>query len=409
MIETSFLIPTIILLGISVVISTIISVLKIRIVPSFVLEIIVGIILGATLKDYFTANNFTHIADGLYVIDFSLIMFLSGFDADLNILTDDERSSTTHINIVRTSIILLVSVYLLSLVASFAFINNFNKRFLGIILLTITFSSTFAGVVAPLVVVERLNRTGWGNMMITFAFLSELVSIILLSIYMIINEPSINSLWGVLLIAVVFIALHFSLKLKHGRKMQEGMVFLKTRMIFLALALSVVLSEFAGGEYVLGAFILGFFLKSMGISEHRIHVFENIGYGLFIPLFFILVGFQIDIIHFVNNPKLLLLVLLLFACFIVVKVPLLYLTKWYKSKLAITSVILSSCTLVVAITASHIGHQYELFSEEFGQALILACVLTSIVAPIVFEINFPKTIKYLRNREKGITYGRYYQ
>lgn len=406
MLETSFLIPIIILLGISVLISTFVSIFKIRLVPIFVFEIIVGIILGTFLRDYFSNNNYTALTDGLYVVGFSLIMFLSGFDADINIITDKEQTSDHHINIVRTSIVLLAFVYLLSLIASFLFINDLNNRILGIILLTITFSSTFAGIVAPLVVVERLNRTGWGNIMITFAFLSELLSIVLLTFYMIATEPSPASLWGILLIAVVFGSLYLGLKIRPRRKIAEGMVFLKMRYVFLALALAVLLSEFTGGEYVLGAFLLGFFLKALGVSEQKIAPFENVGYGLFIPIFFILVGLKIDIIYFINHPKLLLLVLLLFVCFVIVKVPLLYLRRWYPTKTALTSIFLSSCTLVVGVTASHIGEKLNLFSDLFGQALILACILTSIVAPIVFNINFPQSIAYIKGREKGITYGR---
>lgn len=404
--ETGFLIPVAILLGTSVLLSALISILKIKIIPNFVLEIIIGIVLGVVLKDYLADQKFTTITDGLYVVGFALIMFLSGFDADLDIIKDKEHTSAHHINIVRISTALLIAVYALSLIASLFFINNYNNRLLGIILLTITFSSTFAGVVAPLVAVDRLNRTGWGNMMITFAFLSELLSIVLLTVYMIVTEASLSSLWGFLLIIGVFVALFFGLKLRQGRKIEAGTVFLKTRMILLALALSVILSEYAGGEYVLGAFLLGFFLKAIGLDEHNVHLFKNIGYGLFIPMFFILVGMQIDIIHFIKHPNLLLLVLLLFICFIVVKVPLLYLLKWYKPKTAITAVILSSCTLVVAITASHIGHHLELFSADFGEALILASILTAIVAPIIYEVNFPKTIKLIRLNEKGITYGR---
>jgi|SRR5690554_2296516 len=404
--ETLFLWPIIVLLGISVLLCILIFVFKIKIIPNFVLEIFAGMVLGLFLAQT-DFHEYEALTNGLYVVGFSLIMFLSGYDANLDIITDDEHTSSHHINIMRVSIVLLLIVYVLSLIASLLFINNFEHKLLGVILLTITFSSTFAGVVAPLVNVEKLNRTGWGNLMITFAFLSELLSIVFLTIYMIFTDFDLSYLLYILFIVILFTALHFGLKIRRGSKMEEGMVFFKTRMIVLALAVSVFFSERAGGEYVLGAFLLGFFLKASGVSETRIEPIENIGFGLFIPLFFILLGTQIDLLYFINNPKTLLTVLALFVCFIVVKAPLLLLLKWYGKKTVFTSVVLASVTLVVAITANHIGQNLGIFSHEFGQSLILASTLTSLVSPIIFEINFPQTIDSIQLREKGITYGRY--
>ncbi|HEY8445086.1 MAG TPA: cation:proton antiporter, partial [Bacilli bacterium] len=91
--ETGFLIPVAILLGTSVLLSALISILKIKIIPNFVLEIIIGIVLGVVLKDYLADQKFTTITDGLYVVGFALIMFLSGFDADLDIIKDKEHTS----------------------------------------------------------------------------------------------------------------------------------------------------------------------------------------------------------------------------------------------------------------------------------------------------------------------------
>lgn len=404
--ETGFLLPLIIILGISVVISVLLSQLRIRLIPTFVIEIIVGIIAGLFLNEYFSNQGLESVVDGFYVIGFTMIMFISGFDIDMEVFNDRQPIAKDHLNIRFVSLLLIFLIYLAGIVASIFFINEFNNIFAGITLLTIAFSSTFAGIVAPLVTVERMNRTGWGNLIITYAFLSELLSIVLLTIYMIISNASFASLWSYGIIILVYLLLGFGLRIRSNRKMDSGMVFIKTRMVVLALAIAVFFSELGGGEYVLGAFLLGFLLKSIGVKGHYLHTIEQIGYGVFIPIFFVIVGMRIDIIHFIESPKLLFTVLVLFLCFLLVRLPFLYLLKWYNVKTVTTSILLSSCTLVVAIAVDHIGVHADIFSYSFGEALILAAVLTSIIGPVAYEMNFVRTLKAVRSAERGMTYGK---
>jgi CPA2 family monovalent cation:H+ antiporter-2 len=398
--ETSLFIPIIILLGISVVISLLVSLFKFRFIPTFVFEIIVGIALGPFINKYFEAQGFGQMVDFLYVVGFSLIMFLSGFDADLDIIKDRLKSSKNHVNIARVSVGLLIAVYAVSVIASLLFIKSYDKALLGIILVTITFSSTFAGVVAPLIHVEKLHKTIWGKTMITFSFLSELTSVILLTVYMIVNQSSYDSAWNYLIILGIFGLLYFILGIKRGRRIEEGMVFQTTKILIVALAACVVLGERGGGEYVLGAFLLGFFLRILDFDHKKLKHIEGLSYGIFIPVFFLIVGLKIDILAFINNPRLILTVLLLFICFTAVKLPLLYLIKWYQKKTVLTSIALASCTLVVAITANHLGTHLHIFSYEFGEALILASVLTAIVGPLVYQISCFGNLRYIRAKEK---------
>jgi Kef-type K+ transport system membrane component KefB len=404
--DTGFLVPVIILLGVSVLISVVLSKLKIRVIPTFSVEIIIGIILGVLLNEYFKDQGLESTVDGLYVIGFAMIMFISGFDIDLNVVRDRNPIYKGHINIRIITLILISLVYIAAVIASFFFWDEFTDKIAGIALLTIFFSSTFAGIVAPLVTVDRMYRTGWGNLIITYSFVSELLSIVFLSIYMIVANVSFASLWSYGIIFLVFMLLYFALKIRNRRKFDQGMVFLKTRMVVVALAISVFFSEVGGGEYVLGAFLLGFLLKSLGVKGHYLHTIEQVGYGIFIPMFFMIVGMRIDILHFFRNPELFLTVGIIFLCLLLVRIPFLYLLKWYKLNTVITSIVLSTSTLVVAIAVDHIGVHADIFSFGFGESLILAAVLTSIIGPIFYEMSYIKTIRNVRLAERGITYGK---
>lgn len=404
--STYVLVPIIILLGASTIISIVVSLFKIRILPTFVIEIVVGIILGVFLNAYFDAQEgFRRMADVLYIIGFSLIMFLSGYDINLEMIKDKEPSSAKHINVGRISVFILLAVYVIAGLFALIFFRYYEKAVLGMILVTLTLASTFAGVVAPLVHVEKLGRTGWGSTMITFSFLSELTSIILLTIFMIINKVSIQYTSSYLIMIGLFALFFIATKIRRGRRLEEGMVYLTTKMIIIVLASSVFLSDLGGGEYVLGAFIFGLFLKLIKFPEEKMHQFEGFSYGVFIPMFFILVGMKIDIVAFASHIENIGLVFLIFAGFLLAKMPLLYLLRWYQIRTVTIAIVLSSCTLVVAIAAEHIGVHLHIFDHIFGQALILASVLTSIVAPIVYEVGCFRSLRHVRMEEKELTYG----
>ncbi len=402
--ETSLFLPIIILLGVSSAICLVVSLLKFRLLPTFVFEVIAGIALGPIFIKYFKDHNFEQMINFLYVIGFSMIMFLSGYDANLKLFKDKRKNTKTHINIVRTSIFIIIMIYIVGLIASLLFIKEFDKVALGIILLTITFSSTFAGVVAPLISVEHLHGTYWGKFVVTFSFLNELISVVLLTIFMVANNISINNLIGYLIIIGIFFLMYLILKIRRGRRIEEGMVFFSTKIIIVALAASVYFSELGGGEYVLGAFLLGFFLRLVKLNHHKMKYLEAIGYGMFIPMFFVTLGMKIDIVHIFAHPNMILMALLLFAAFMVVKLPLLYLFNWYRKGTVFTTIALASVTLVVAATAEHLGVHYEIFSHEFGQSLLLAAVLTTIIGPLVFEISCFGPLRHLRAQERAINY-----
>src|SRR5690554_4295659 len=116
--ETSLFLPIIILLGVSSAICLVVSLLKFRLLPTFVFEVIAGIALGPIFIKYFKDHNFEQMINFLYVIGFSMIMFLSGYDANLKLFKDKRKNTKTHINIVRTSIFIIIMIYIVGLIAS---------------------------------------------------------------------------------------------------------------------------------------------------------------------------------------------------------------------------------------------------------------------------------------------------
>ncbi|MDD4077847.1 MAG: cation:proton antiporter, partial [Bacilli bacterium] len=309
------------------------------------------------------------------------------------IAEDAEKSSTRHINIFRTALFISILTYLFSVIISIG-INRFfaNNQILGIILLAFVFASTFAAMVVPILHNENLLETVIGKIIATIANLSEIVSIGFLTVLMIALEVDRKYAVIFLLLAIILVLYRVIRKYKIGKifdKIAEGIDHLVTRVIIVLILFLVFLSDYSGGEYILGAFFAGMFVRHTQFSEEVVTSLSRIIYGVFAPMFFILVGTRIDILHFIQDVSNIWLVVILFFAYLLVELPVLMLLKWYNLNTIIPSMVLISCTVIVPIAAGHIGLSHNLFSETFSQAMILASILVCILGTILFKIEFP--------------------
>lgn len=392
---TQFFIPIIILLGIASVTSILISFFKLKFLPTFAIEIVIGLIIAPWFNPFMQEIKMESVIHGIYHLGLVMIMFLSGYDVDFDVYNDYDVDKTRqkHINIFKSVVLIISLIYAFSLGVSVLFTDHFvGNKILGIILLTIILSSTFAGLVVPLIHDEGLSHTVIGKLISTIANLAEALSIIFLTIFMIVLD--VDKEYAIILFAIGLFLIAFRLfkKVKVGKlfsKVAEGIDHLPTRITFVILLVFVFLSDMAGGEYILGAFIAGIFVRYAGFSENIITSLSRIIYGVFAPMFFILVGTTIDITRFIADPSTLLLVLYIFVAILSVKIPVLYLLKCYKLNTVIPSIVLTSCTIIVPIAVREINENLHIFSERFVEALILASLLICVTGTVLFKIEFP--------------------
>ena len=136
------------------------------------------------------------------------------------------------------------------------------------------------------------------------------------------------------------------------KNMFGGIVHLDVRHVLLVMLVLVIITQFAGAEFILGAFLAGAIIKATGIKKEVEEKFMSIGYGIFAPMFYILVGVKVglaipfDEFFTLHN---ILLVLKVFSMLIIAKLPFLILAKWFKLSTAITS-LYTFVKLIVFIT-----------------------------------------------------------
>ena len=171
-----------------------------------------------------------------------------------------------------------------------------------------------------------------------------------------------------------------------GKKL-EGIVHLSTRVTIFVLLIAILLSDLGGVEYILGAFLSGMIIRLLWPSHHS-NKLESIGYGLFVPLFYILVGFKVGLLiehtsSFFSIGTLLLL-LTVIVLMLLVRIPFIYLLRYYKKGTVFSSLFVTTSTIIVAIAIEHISNETGLLNEKLVTVFIIASVFSCLIAPILF-------------------------
>ena len=383
------LIPIPILLAICSIVPVILAALNIKKIPAFTIHIIIGMILGsfAKSKDLFTSP----LMEGIYTVGLGFFLLLSGLDTDYSVVFKRKAKNDMNISVFKTSWILMGTVILLSIVLSIIFLQIFPietknnlKQIEVILLITILLSSTFASVVIPIIHERSFAKTTIGQIICTYSTIAELFSIISLSTIMIFDEITHNQEPWLLVFALGALVIIYLIEkyspTKFLRQEIDGFTQLPVRIVTYILLSMMLITHKAGAEFILGAFLAGAIIKAGNISHHSMEKIETVGYGLFVPLFFILLGVKMPFIHLINNPKLIWMSLLVFAFLLIAKSPFLFLAKYYKKNTYVPTTILVSITIIVAIALEH----FHVFPEEYSFAFIFGSALTAIIPPIIF-------------------------
>ncbi|MDU6091802.1 MAG: cation:proton antiporter, partial [Staphylococcus lugdunensis] len=174
------------------------------------------------------------------------------------------------------------------------------------------------------------------------------------------------------------------------QKLMSGTTQIGIRAIFALIILLVALAEGVGAEYILGAFLAGVVVSLLKPDEELVQKLDSFGYGFFIPIFFIMVGVDLDIPSLIKEPALLIIIPVLIGAFLISKLlPVLFIRRWFDTKTTIASAFLLTSTLSLVIAAAKIAEQLKTISSETSGILILSAVITCVFVPVVFKKLFP--------------------
>jgi monovalent cation:H+ antiporter-2, CPA2 family len=368
--------------------------LKLNFLPVVVAEIIMGLLIG---KSGFNIVHDDVWLSTLSTLGFIFLMFLSGLEIDFSTFKGNKKqdklsNDKSEPNAFSVATVIFIGIFVLSLGLSFIFVS------LGFIenafLMTLIISTISLGVVLPTLKEANLTKTTIGQIILLIAVIADLVTMILLAVFVSLNDKGGGNTWLLLILFAAGVGLYFVGKRFKSRTfletMSKGTIQIGTRAVFALIIILVAVSETVGAENILGAFLAGVLVSLLSPNQELVHKLDSFGYGFLIPIFFVMVGVELDVWSLLSDPKLLLLIpLLLLALLLSKLVPIYLLIKWYDKKTVIASGFLITSTLSIVIAAATIGERMEIITPEMSGTLILVAIITSVITPIVFKKLFP--------------------
>ncbi|HFD6435055.1 TPA: cation:proton antiporter [Staphylococcus aureus] len=383
--------------------------LNINFLPVVVAEILMGIVIGNSFLNIVERDSILNI---LSTLGFIFLMFLSGLEIDFKAFkkdkrarqgqNDDESSIPGHLNLALTvfAFIMIISILL-------AYVFKWLGLVDDVLLMVIIISTISLGVVVPTLKEMNIMRTTIGQFILLVAVLADLVTMILLTVYGAINGQGGSTIW-LIAILVVFTAISYILGVQFKRmsflqKLMDGTTQIGIRAVFALIILLVALAEGVGAENILGAFLAGVVVSLLNPDEEMVEKLDSFGYGFFIPIFFIMVGVDLNIPSLIKEPKLLIIIPILIVAFIISKlIPVMFIRRWFDMKTTIASAFLLTSTLSLVIAAAKISERLNAISAETSGILILSAVITCVFVPIIFKKLFPVPDEFNRKIEVSL-------
>jgi Kef-type K+ transport system membrane component KefB len=350
--------------------------------PAVVLEIVLGIVIGPSVLGWATADEPVTI---MSLIGLSFLLLIAGLEVDYDRLRGR-----------------LLEVAGLGFVVSFALglLAGFSLDAAGVVgsplLIAIMLSATGLGIVIAVLKDAGAVGSPFGQLVIAGSSIAEVGTIILLTLFFSGESTSVAVrlvLFGLfaLFCAVVVVAvlgLERSMGVTQALvRLQDTTAQIRVRGAFLLLAVFVVLAESFGLEAILGAFLAGAILKRVDRDQAMTHPqfrqkLEVVGFGVFIPFFFVTSGIHYDAGALFSSGSTLARVPLFLAILLLVRgLPVLLYRPLVDSRKLAPSALLQATSVGFFVVASEIGQEMGLIGAANAAALIAAGMLSVIIFP----------------------------
>ena len=355
-----------------------------RRLPWVVLEIVAGIVIGPSVLGWVRIDLPISI---LSVVGLAFLLFLAGMAVELERL----RGRL----LLDVGLAFVTSLGLALLVGNSLFAAG---QVISPLLIAIILVATALGVVVPLLEDAGESATDFGQLVIAGATLAELGSIILLSLFFS-GEATSAATKAILLIGFALLATAFAFTvLLLGRsahiaavllRLQDTTAQIRVRGAFVLLVAFATLASLLGLETILGAFVAGVILRVVDRDYMMTHPefgqkLEAIGFGVFIPVFYVASGIQFDLAVLLSSASNILRVPIFLAALLVVRgVPALLYRPLVGARRSVIAGLLQALSLSFIVAATQIGLSLGLVTKATGAALIAAGLLSVLIFPVL--------------------------
>lgn len=366
--------------------------------PIVVGEIMAGMIVGKSGLDLIETSP---ALDFLTIFGFTYLMFLSGLEVDFKVISGGANGRRTGFSL-GNPIILGAAVF--GLTIGIAFVAAQGLLQLNLIrepfVIALILSTTSLGIVVPVLKERGLMNTRFGQTLLMSALVADFGTLVLITVNVAILSRGLTL--DVLLVFLLLVA--FAAAVRVGKwiasipglprlldELSHATAQIRVRGAFALMVGFIVLSEWLGSEVILGAFLAGAVISLLSDREgSQLHLkMDAIGFGFFVPIFFIMVGVQFNLPALLTSTRALLLVPLLLGIAYVIKfvAALLYRVNFpWRDTLAAGGLLSARLSLIIAAAA--IALDLGIIDDSVNAAIILVAIVTSTVSPLIFNRIF---------------------
>ena len=360
--------------------------------PRVVGEILGGMIIGGSFlfilcpdimsKIFFSYPEEGKVLNIFYQLGLIFLMFLSGYNTDIKI-DKENRKIITLVFIGATILPMLGAIPFINLYKDY-FIGSANNNLAFSLVFTIGVAITSIPVISKIFFDMGIMNTKFSNTILTVSTFQDLVLWILLNIATRVASTGTIKLEEMILVVIFTLGLFVIITLI-SKYLKERERSIKSRTFYtlsfvLLLVVCGVLSKF-GINIMYSAFLVGYFIKSLyGIKvKEDIKYLENFAFSFFVPIYFALVGIQLNVVHDFSIIRFIIFFAIAFGLEFVGTWFMLLFTKLsndMKMNFAITMNARGGPGIVLATVA----YANNIISIEFFTVLILTTMLSSMIA-----------------------------
>jgi Kef-type K+ transport system membrane component KefB len=287
---------------------------------------------------------------------------------------------------------------------SIPFFGMFKEHFIGSINNDAAYCLVFAiGVaITSIPVISKIffdmgiMNTKFSNTVLTVSTFQDLCLWILLNVATKIAQSGEIKLVEMIVIVVVTIGIFVAIALisKHVKQIKtEWKPVTFYSLSFVVLLMTCGLLYIAGINIMYSAFVVGYLIKAVFGTEEttktRMHSLEQIAFSFFIPVYFALVGIQLNVIHDFSLARFLLLFVIAFGLEFI-GTWLLLLPSGLKMSTKMNFAITMNARGGPGIVLATVAYSYNIISLEFFTVLILTTMLSSMIAGYYLRLQQKK-------------------
>ena len=350
--------------------------------PSPVLEIVAGIVVGPAVLGW--AHN-DQTVTVMATIGLAFLLFLAGIEIELSKLRGQ---------------VLRLTALGFALSFALAVLSGFVLKGAGVVqtpvLVGIILCATSLGVIIPVLKDANEISSRFGQLVVAAGSIADFGAIILLSAFFSGEGGTgstlilIGSLFGIAAAVYVFVrrAERSKAIMRDLLRLQDTTAQIRVRGAVVLMIGFAALAEQFGLEAILGAFAAGAVLTLVDQDQQMTHPLfrtklEAMGFGFFVPVFFVATGLKFDLNALLDHPSNLVKVPIFLAALLVARgLPAFVYRHAIGSDRAVIAGVLQATSLPFIVAATTIGVEMGLMSTAESSALVAAGLLSVLLFPL---------------------------